>query len=67
MTGQGSAAGALDATAFGASDYLIKPFSDEDILAIAKTVRQQNHIQSQTKTSNLSASIEEKGYVSDNP
>jgi two-component system response regulator AtoC len=67
MTGHGSAAGALDATALGASDYLTKPFSYEDILAIAKTVREQYHIQSQAKKSNLTASSEAKGYISDIP
>src|SRR5207237_8743537 len=42
MSGYGSAAGALDATAFGAYDYLLKPFSVEDILRISDAVRQQN-------------------------
>src|SRR5574338_1272957 len=41
MTGHGSAAGALDATAIGAFDYLIKPFSVADILRIASVVREQ--------------------------
>ncbi len=67
MTGHGSAAGALDATAFGAADYLTKPFSDEDILAIAKTVREQYHIQSQADRSRLTTSPEVKGYISDIP
>src|SRR5260370_3006005 len=31
MTGHGSAAGALDATAFGAYDYLLKPFGAEEL------------------------------------
>ena len=35
MTGHGSAAGALDATAIGAFDYLLKPFSVADILRIS--------------------------------
>jgi len=41
MTGHGSAAGALDATAFGAFDYLLKPFSVDSVLALANTVRAQ--------------------------
>jgi DNA-binding NtrC family response regulator len=39
MTGHGSAVGALDATAFGAYDYLLKPFSVEDVLGLANAVR----------------------------
>ncbi|HEY0005630.1 MAG TPA: sigma-54 dependent transcriptional regulator [Pyrinomonadaceae bacterium] len=39
MTGHGSAAGALDATAFGAYDYLLKPFDVTDVLDISKSVR----------------------------
>ena len=38
MTGQGSAAGALDATAGGAYDYLLKPFGAEQISALASAV-----------------------------
>lgn len=41
MTGRGSAAGALDATSIGAFDYLVKPFSIDDVLGIAKAVREQ--------------------------
>jgi two-component system response regulator AtoC len=64
MTGDGSAAGALDATAFGASDYLIKPFSDEDILDIAASVREQHHIHSQTKKSDSPGSARQR-YISE--
>lgn len=39
MTGYGSAAGALDATAMGAYDYLLKPFGINDVLTIAERVR----------------------------
>jgi DNA-binding NtrC family response regulator len=64
MTGHGSAAGALDATAIGAYDYLVKPFSVDDILRIARAVRAQHtssskHFQVQKD--------EESGYVSDIP
>ncbi len=39
MTGHGSAVGALDATAFGAYDYLLKPFGVEEVRALAEAVR----------------------------
>lgn len=41
MTGHGTAAGALDATAFGAYDYLLKPFGPEQIESLAAALRQQ--------------------------
>jgi two-component system, NtrC family, response regulator AtoC len=41
MTGQGSAAGALDATAGGAYDYLMKPFGVEQVSAVSSAVRQR--------------------------
>jgi two-component system response regulator AtoC len=39
MTGHGSAVGALDATAFGAYDYLLKPFSVDRVKSLAESVR----------------------------
>ncbi|HRH46096.1 MAG TPA: sigma-54 dependent transcriptional regulator, partial [Pyrinomonadaceae bacterium] len=65
MTGYGSAAGALDATAIGAYDYLVKPVGIDDILNISKTVREQyqNRAQKlQKKTGETSLE-----YVSDIP
>jgi DNA-binding NtrC family response regulator len=41
MTGHGSAAGALDATAFGAYDYLLKPFSLEALQALSAALAEQ--------------------------
>ena len=41
MTGYESAAGALEATAIGAYDYLSKPFGVDDILRLSATVREQ--------------------------
>ncbi len=41
MTGQGSAAGAFDATSTGAYDYLLKPFSIDDILKISRDIKEQ--------------------------
>lgn len=62
MTGHGSAAGALDAIAFGAYDYLVKPFAVEDVLNIAKSVREQHRSRSREKAPNIATS---QGYVSD--
>jgi len=41
MTGHGSAAGALDATAFGAYDYLFKPFGPEELQSLSTALREQ--------------------------
>ena len=41
MTGQGNAAGALDATAFGAYDYLLKPFGVEELQSLSAALRDQ--------------------------
>jgi two-component system, NtrC family, response regulator AtoC len=38
MTGHGTAAGALDATSFGAYDYLLKPFGVSEVETIARNV-----------------------------
>jgi len=62
MTGHGSAAGALDATAIGAFDYLLKPFRIDDILAISRVTREQA---TRRKTTHSPADAE--GYRSDLP
>jgi two-component system, NtrC family, response regulator AtoC len=41
MTGHGSASGALDATAFGAYDYLLKPFGVEALQSLLRTVSER--------------------------
>ena len=41
MTGHGSAAGAMDATAFGAYDYLLKPFTLEALQGLSAALTQQ--------------------------
>ena len=65
MTGHGSAAGALDATAIGAYDYLVKPFSVDDVLNLSKAVREQFQSRSQSEISKGKAvSV---GYLSDIP
>jgi len=63
MTGDGSAAGALDAIAFGAYDYLVKPFADDEILNIARAVREQQQTRARDKASD-SVTLPQ-GYVSD--
>ena len=41
MTGHGSAVGALDAVSLGAYDYLLKPFSVNDVLSLSRSVRER--------------------------
>jgi two-component system response regulator AtoC len=65
MTGHGSAAGALDATAIGAYDYLIKPFSVDEILRIAQNARTRHR--SSEKSSQTRKAKTPPGYVSDIP
>ena len=48
MTGHGTAVGALDATAFGAYDYLLKPFGVEALQSLSRAIterlaRQRQH------------------------
>lgn len=65
MTGQGSAAGALDATAIGAYDYLVKPFKVDDILTIAKSVREHFRLREQHNKARQETPA--PGYVSEIP
>ncbi len=62
MTGHGSAVGALDATAIGAYDYLIKPFSVDEILKFAGDVREKFQNGSTNKEN---TAISNSPYVSD--
>src|SRR5688572_22576448 len=41
MTGAGNASGALDATSFGAYDYLLKPFGPEELQTLSRGLREQ--------------------------
>jgi two-component system response regulator AtoC len=41
MTGHGTATGALDATAFGAYDYLLKPFGVEELQSLTNALADQ--------------------------
>jgi two-component system response regulator AtoC len=65
MTGQGSAAGALDATAIGAYDYLVKPFKLDNILTIANSVREHCKLREQHNKQPYVPEIQ--GYVSEIP
>lgn len=65
MTGHGSAAGALDATAIGAYDYLVKPFTVDDILNISKQVREQFQLRS--KQEKFEGETVSSSYESDIP
>src|SRR5687767_1206426 len=40
MTGHGTAAGALDATSFGAYDYLLKPFGPDELQSLSQALRE---------------------------
>ena len=64
MTGQGSAAGALDATSTGAYDYLLKPFSIDDILKISTVIKEQLKSRKQRDKSGKPPA---PGYESDLP
>lgn len=63
ITGYGSAAGALDATAIGAYDYLVKPVSIDDILHISKAVLDQYQVRTQHQK--LESELSYPTYVSD--
>lgn len=41
MTGHASASGALDATSFGAYDYLLKPFDIENLQSLSQALKEQ--------------------------
>lgn len=41
MTGYGSGTGALDASSFGAYDYILKPFGIEEVQAISQGLKEQ--------------------------
>lgn len=64
MTGYGSAAGALDATAKGAYDYLLKPFTVDQIVDIARSAC--DRVRSEKET-DPQVQPDESSYVSDIP
>lgn len=63
MTGRESGAGALDATAFGAYDYLTKPFTVDDILNIANVVYEQHKLRLKSGKTKTDSNLPD--YVSD--
>ena len=65
MTGRGSAAGALDATSGGAYDYLLKPFSVNDIKRISEVVTEQ--LKGRKRQSRSDDEDPSAGYESDLP
>lgn len=65
MTGRGSAAGALEATSIGAFDYLLKPFSVEDINRLADLACSQIKLRDQESGSPAEAG--EQLYASEIP
>ncbi len=65
MTGHGSAAGALDATAIGAYEYLVKPFTIDEVAKISTKVKEQLDIHARHKATKLE--IVSPGYTSDIP
>lgn len=65
MSGYGSAVGALDATAIGAFDYLVKPFTVEKILDLSKVVREQYKARSEHEKADSVLST--LNYASDIP
>ena len=65
MTGHGSAAGALDATAYGAYDYLLKPFGIEEVQTLAGAVRRQIENRSERRERSAVADVAAPVYVSD--
>lgn len=65
MSGYGSAVGALDATAIGAFDYLVKPFSIEKILSLANLVLEQ--YKSRVKHESSDSVSTSAQYISDIP
>jgi two-component system, NtrC family, response regulator AtoC len=66
MTGHGTAAGALDATSIGAHDYIVKPFSIDDVTRISSLVKER-HASTEKAGSNTTKIAEEVGYLSDLP
>jgi two-component system response regulator AtoC len=63
MTGHGSAAGALDAVAFGAYDYLLKPFSIDEVLALSQAIRKR--LVKATRSDQEIADVAIPAYTSD--
>jgi DNA-binding NtrC family response regulator len=65
MTGHGSAVGALDASAFGAYDYLLKPFGISEVLTLANAVRERIVSRRAHASRDRSKDKSPQGYISD--
>lgn len=63
MTGHGSAAGALDATAYGAYDYLLKPFGVEALQSLSGAMRE--HLLNSPRHRLMTVKGRGSGYQSD--
>ena len=61
MTGYESAAGAFEATSIGAYEYLVKPFSIDDVISLSNSVREQAEENRKSKTNKPEA--EKSVYV----
>src|SRR5438045_5308790 len=56
MTGRGSALDALDATALGALDYLLKPFGVDELQSLARAARERLAARADRKGTPLNSS-----------
>jgi two-component system, NtrC family, response regulator AtoC len=63
MTGHGSAAGALDAVASGAYDYLLKPFGVSDVHDVSQAIRKRMERRARLQADNEDGPA--PGYTSD--
>lgn len=67
MTGHGSGAGALDATAIGAHDYLSKPFKIDQILSISRGILAREEPTIPPDAQSLSAYRSDLGLIGSSP
>jgi DNA-binding NtrC family response regulator len=65
MTGHGTAVGALDAAAFGAYDYLLKPFGIPEVQMLANAVRERSVTRRAHASRDKSEEASPRGYISD--
>jgi two-component system response regulator AtoC len=63
MTGHGSASGALDATAYGAYDYLLKPFGMEELQSLSRAIRERMFQNQEQRPETATGRV--RGYQSD--
>ena len=63
MTGHGNASGALDATAYGAYDYLLKPFGMEELQSLSRAIRERIFERPEQRLDTATNKV--RGYQSD--